>query len=129
MKDRFKKNHSMTGFCRQWIIAVLFTAFVCGCGEGDNIVKKKLDIILTEDLQAIVEGLPKSCLADSLYYSIVSYKPYKEGMYSKMAVVDFYFYKKIKVKITRKYRYYTGARLWDRYSNAYVFIEDSLRTR
>jgi hypothetical protein len=108
-----------------WFFALLCALFLYGCGESEDIIKKKLDVILFSDLKAVTEDLPKNSLLDSTYFTIVSYKAYKDGMYSKMAVVDFYLYKKIKVKITRKYRYYSGTGLWDRYFNANVFIEDT----
>jgi hypothetical protein len=110
---------------RTWIAALLCGCFLFGCGESDALIKKKLEIILTDDLRAITADMPKSSLADSVYYKLLSYKSYSEGMYSKMAVADFYFMKKVKVKITRKYRYYIGYRLWDRYSNAYQFYGDT----
>ncbi|MGB7567413.1 MAG: hypothetical protein WBM07_06120 [Chitinivibrionales bacterium] len=99
--------------------------FLFGCGEKDSVIREKLDAICTSDLKAITADLPKTSLSDSIYYTVVSYKSYSEGRYSKMAVVDFYFLNKVKAKIVRKYRYLEEARLWDRYSNVYTFIEDT----
>ncbi len=113
----------MTG--KAWFAALTCGWLFFGCGESDDLVKKKLEVILADDLRTISADLPKSSLADSVYFTITSYKNYSEGMYSRMAVADFYFMKKVKVKITRKYRYYTGARLWDRYYNAYLFYGDT----
>jgi hypothetical protein len=89
---------------RTWFAAVACGLMLFGCGESDDLIKKKLEMILTEDLRTISADLPKSSLADSVYYKIASYKSYAEGMYSEMAIVDFYFMKKVRVKIIRKYR-------------------------
>jgi hypothetical protein len=110
---------------KAWLTACACGCFIFGCGESDVSVRKKLDIILADDLKAVSADLPKNKLLDSLYYTVVSYKDYSEGMYSKMAVVDFYFLKTVKAKITRKYRYYTAARLWDRYFNVYMLYGDT----
>jgi len=108
-----------------WFAALACGLILCGCGESDNLIRRNLDIILSDDLKAITNDLPKNTVADSVYYTLISYKSYSEGMYSRMAVVDFYFMKNIKVKITRKYRYFTSARLWDRYYNTYQFFGDT----
>jgi hypothetical protein len=99
--------------------------FLFGCGEKDPLIREKLDMICKSDLQAITADLPKTSLADSIYYTIVSYKTYSEGKYSKMAIVDYYFLNKVKAKIVRKYRYLTEAQLWDRYFNVYSLIDDT----
>jgi len=108
-----------------WRIIALCGIFLCGCGEKDAIIRQKLDIILAGDIKAIVADIPKINLLQSPYDSLVSYKTYTQGMYSKMAVVDFYFLKNVKVKIVRKYRYLSSVRLWDRYYNAYIFFGDT----
>lgn len=116
----------MTAVVRNaWLIALAWSLLFCGCGEGDNLIRKKLEIVLDGDLKTITAGLPKNNLMDSVHYTIVSYKSYSEGMYSRMAVVDFYFLNNVKTKITRKYRYLISARLWDRYFNEYRFYGDS----
>jgi hypothetical protein len=104
---------------------VLCGVFLFGCGEKDALIREKLEMICKSDLQAVTEDLPKTSLADSIYYTIVSYKSYSEGKYSEMAVVDFYFLNKVKAKIVRKYRYLKEARLWDRYFNVYTLIDDT----
>jgi hypothetical protein len=96
-----------------------------GCGEKDPIIREKLEYVCKSDLDSIVVDLPKTSLADQVYYSIVSYKTYEEGKYSKMAVVEFYFLKKVRAKIVRKYRYFKEAQMWDRYFNEYSFINDT----
>jgi hypothetical protein len=101
--------------------------FLCGCGERDDFISKKLDIILASDLKAITADLPAEGILSKPFYTIVSYKSYKEGIYSQMAIVDFYCFKNVKVKIVRKYRYLTSARLWDRYFNEYIFYGDTVK--
>jgi hypothetical protein len=108
-------------------LCALCGIFIYGCGESDAIIRKKLNVICVSDLKAITDSLPKTGLLEKPFYSIVSYKAYKEGMYSRMAIVDFYFIKNVKVKIVRKFRYYSGVQLWDRYFNAYTFFDDTAR--
>jgi hypothetical protein len=120
----------MTGVVRNaWLLALAWSVLLCGCGEGDNLISKKLEIILDGDLKAISADIPKNDLMDSIHYTIVSYKSYSDGMYSRMAVVDFYFLKNVKTKITRKYRYFISTRQWDRYFNEYRFYGDSASTK
>jgi hypothetical protein len=114
---------------KAWLLAVVGSILFGGCGESDNLVKKKLDLILKSDLDTITTGVQKSGLLDTPYYEIVSYKSYKEGIYTKLAVVDFYFMKNIKAKIVRKYRYLAEAGLWDRFFNQYQFYGDSALTK
>ncbi len=90
----------------------------CG-GESDELARKKLEVILEDDLKAIIDGIPDSALMEKPRYEIVFYKQYDAWDYSKKAVVDFYFLKNIEKKIVRKYRYHTGKRMWDRYFNEY----------
>jgi len=96
-----------------------------GCRENDAAARQKLHAILKSDLVAIISDVPKSSLADSLYYSLVFYQTFKKGDYTKKAVADFYFLRGIKVKITRKYRYVKEAGMWERYYNVYTFVEDA----
>lgn len=107
------------------VAAVVLSIALLGCGDNDAVARRKLDAILTSDLAVIVSDIPKAGLADSIYYSLVSYQTYKTGDYTKKAVVDFYFMRGIKVKITRKYRFVKEAGMWERYYNVYNFIEDS----
>ena len=109
----------------RFIVSVLCAVFLLGCGERDDLIRRKLDVILASDLKTITADIPMSGLMQTPYYSLVFYKTYTEGMYSKMAVADFYFLKTVKAKITRKYRYLSEARLWDRYYNEYTFFDDT----
>jgi hypothetical protein len=120
----------MTGTAgKKWLLAFALSFLLGGCGESQDLVRKKLNVILDSDLNAITSDLAKSSLADSVHYTIVSYKNYSEGMYTAKAVVDFYFLKKVKAKITRKYRYFVSARLWDRYYNEYKLYGDSTHAK
>ncbi|MBN1309729.1 MAG: hypothetical protein JXA18_17545 [Chitinispirillaceae bacterium] len=102
--------------------ACLFT----GCsGESEKMVRKKLDVICADDLAAIIDSIAVEDLIERPYYTIVSYKQYTEGNYSRKAAVDFYFLKKVSVKVVRKYRYHASIGMWDRYYNKYVFLHDT----
>jgi len=111
------------------LLAVPVILIIVSCsGESDEFARKKLDTILKDDLSAILEGVSDSALIDNPRYELVFYKTYDEGNYSKKAIADFYFMKKIPVKIVRKYRYHVKSRMWDRYYNEYSFINDSAKT-
>jgi len=112
-----------------WFLALAWSLLLCGCSESDNFVQKKFDSILRIDLDTIIAGVQKNGLLDTPYFRILSYKSYNEGIYSKLAVVEFFFLKTIKAKIVRKYRYVTEAGLWDRYFNEYKFYDDSTKTK
>ena len=106
--------------------SLIILIFIGGCTfESGKVVKKKLLVILEDDLNSIVEGIPKENLLDSVYYEIDSLIDYKKKSfkYSKRAVVDFYFFKEVKAKIVRKYRYERQSRKWDRYYNEYKFFD------
>ena len=112
----------MKTLLKSFIILII----IGGCTfESDRVVKKKLLIILEDDLNAIIEDIPKENILDSVYYEIDSLIDYKKKSfkYSKRAVVDFYFFKKVKAKIVRKYRYVRQSRKWDRYYNEYKFYD------
>lgn len=100
--------------------------FIGGCAfESDRMVKKKLLVILEDDLNAIIEDILPENILDSAYYEIDSLIDYRKESfkYSKRAVVDFYFLKGVKTKIVRKYRYERVSRKWDRYYNEYKFYD------
>ena len=114
-----------------WIMKVLLKSLIIlvligGCTiESDRVIKKKLLVILEDDLNAIIEDIPKEHILDSVYYEIDSLIDFKKESikYSKKAVVDFYFLKNAKAKIVRKYRYETVSRKWERYYNEYKFFD------
>lgn len=98
---------------------------VCGClKESDTLIKRKMLVILEDDLKSVVQDIKKEGIADSSFFNIVEYKEYKGGTYTKKAVVDFIIFKDIDVKIVRKYRYHSGAKKWERYFNEYKFYDN-----
>jgi len=105
----------------KWLLPFCF--LFCAClDEKEEVIRQKLDIILKDDLQAIIEDVAVEALLETPYFELVDYREFKEGMYSRMAVVDFYFFNSINMKITRKYRYIKRHGLWDRYYNKYYMI-------
>jgi hypothetical protein len=104
----------------------LLPLFVFCQKESEGLIKQKLTVILKDDLKAICEGISKENLLEKPNYNLVFYKSYDKGLYTRKAVVDFYFLKKVNVKIVRKYRYYGSKRMWDRYYNEYSFLSDSI---
>ncbi len=109
----------------KWSYFIIFFLFIgAGCiVESDKLIKEKLLIILKDDLEALVNDIPKENVADSVYYKIVSYKTFKTGKYTNKAVVDFFFINKIKVKVVRKYRYSAKYCKWERYFNEYKHFD------
>jgi len=105
------------------IFVVVLAVAACLC-ESDRTVKKKLEVILEDDLEAIVEGVAPGGVLDTPYYEIVSYKTYPEGKFTARAEVDFYFLKDVPKKIFRAYRYYRITGQWDRYRNEYRAIRE-----
>lgn len=101
-----------------------YFSFFTGCiSEPEGRIKKKLEIILEDDMVAILEGIADSNLLDPTYYDLHLYQEFKGGKYSRKAEVDFYFLKNINTKIVRKYRYHRDYKKWDRYYNEYQFSE------
>jgi len=96
------------------------------CDESDAMIRGKLDVILADDLAAIVDSMAVSALIEKPYYELISYKEYDEGAYSRMAVADFFFLKPltggVTKKIRRKYRYHRRLGMWDRYHNMYYTV-------
>jgi hypothetical protein len=110
---------------KKYIPLTLFALLFSSCDESDAVIKGKLDVILADDLAAIVDSVAAAALIDKPYYEIVSYKEYDEGAYSRMAVVDFFFLKPLAgmvKKIRRKYRYHRRLGMWDRYHNKYYSV-------
>ncbi|MCL2690214.1 MAG: hypothetical protein FWE57_10275 [Chitinispirillia bacterium] len=95
----------------------------CMClQEKDSVIRQKLNVILKDDLEAILEDVAKEALLETPYFELLEYREYKEGAYSRLAVVDFYFLNSINMKITRKFRYHKKLGLWDRYYNKYYMF-------
>ena len=118
--------------CRAMIFPLFIITGAClfsGCGgESDTMVRKKLEVICKNDLAAIIDSIAVENLLKQPCYKVVFFKKYSEGTYTFKAVVDFYFLKKVRVKVVRKYRYHASIRMWDRYYNEYVFLADSTTT-
>jgi hypothetical protein len=107
------------------IICAVFALACFSCDESDAVIRGKLDVILADDLVAIVDSVAVTALIDKPYYELVSYKEYDEGAYSRMAVADFFFLKPLaglEKKIRRKYRYHRRFGMWDRYHNMYYTV-------
>jgi hypothetical protein len=109
-------------FCGMAVIFLLGSG--CG-GESEESVRRKLEVICADDLAAIIDSIAAEDLIEKPYYEVVFYQHYNEGSYSRKAVVDYYFLEKVRVKVVRKYRYHATIRMWDRYSNEYVFFHDT----
>jgi hypothetical protein len=104
-----------------WSIVV--PTLLSGClPDADQLRDKKFKVILADDLATLIAGVDSVGLADACYYELVEYTTGYEGKFSARAVVDFYFLKKVGVKVVRKYRYHTVLGQWDRYYNKYEFI-------
>jgi len=104
-------------------ILLPFLLFFCMCfDEKDSVIRQKLDVILKDDMEAILEDVAKEALLETPYFELLEYKKYDEGAYSRLAIVDFYFFNSINMKITRKFRYHKRLGLWDRYYNKYYTI-------
>jgi hypothetical protein len=112
------------------IATVLMLSFLsllsCSGNESSEIIRKKLDVILSDDLNAIIEDVSSEGLIEHPCFDLVFYEEYKEGNYSQKAVANFYFLKSINAKIVRKYRYYQKNRMWERYYNEYSFTSDTI---
>ena len=109
---------------------LLMISFQFSCSsEKEEIAKQKLELILPDDMKAIVGGISADALREKPYYQITSYKTYKKGLYSAKAEVDFYFLKKIDVKIIRKFRYHRSKKMWERYFNEYKYFSDTAEAK
>lgn len=102
------------------VVTTIFVFSSC-INEREEIAKEKLKLILPDDLKGIKEGVSADALIDKPYYTITYYNTYKKGLYSAKAEVDFYFLKKLDVKIVRKFRYHRSKKLWERYFNEYRY--------
>lgn len=107
------------------IFALAAFAFLCACAENEEMIRLKLDIILKSDLEAILEDVYEGALLDEPYFELLEYRFYDEGIFSRMAIADFFFLRPFDgkvAKITRKYRYHKRMGLWDRYYNRYYIV-------
>ncbi len=109
-------------------VFVLMILMFCS-NESNKVIRKKLDVILADDMKAILEDVPENGILENPCYDLVFYKEYGTGNYSHKAVAHFYFLKIPNAKIVRKYRYYRRTGIWDRYFNEYSFSPDSSSCR
>lgn len=108
------------------LLSIAIVAFCPHCsGESEAMARKKLDAICEDDLAAIIDSIAVENLIEKPYYKIVEYNRYSEGKYTRKAVVEYFFLRRVAVKVVRKYRYHGSIGLWDRYTNEYVFLHDS----
>lgn len=110
------------------VSAVIACFFISCSGDSEETIRKKLNVICQDDLTAITDSIAAKDLLDTPYFKLAFYKKYKEGKYSRKAIAEFYFLKKVAVKVVRKYRYHASIQMWDRYSNEYVFLHDTSST-
>jgi hypothetical protein len=112
--------------CALFAAVVFALLFLCAsCAEGDDAIRRKLDVILDDDLAAILEDVAAEALIEKPYFELIEYKEYDEGAYSRMAIADFFFIKPaagIVMKVSRKYRYHRRLGMWDRYYNVYKTV-------
>jgi hypothetical protein len=111
----------------RWFLTVVIFSVLTGCmSESDTVVRRKLEVILKDDLATVVSEVKPEIQADKPVYSVIQYTSYTKSIYSAKAVVDFYLFKSVKVKMVRKYRYHSQAKQWERYLNEYRFVHDTL---
>jgi hypothetical protein len=109
-------------------LRVLLVLLAClgGCGgESDNLVRRKLEAILADDLSSLVSELPGTSIADTTYYTVREYRLYDNDKYSVLAVVDFHYLVNDVATVVRKYRYLARYGQWERYYNVYELSRDS----
>ena len=105
---------------RYELLAILALACLMSCGgESEALVRRKLEVILNDDLQSVITELPPASVADSTWYVIREYQHFSKGGFSALAVVDFHFIKGDIARMVRKYRYHRRFGQWERYHNVY----------
>jgi hypothetical protein len=106
-------------------LLMLCSILLASCDESEAVIRGKLDVILADDLAAIVDSVAAAALIDKPRFELVTYKEYDEGAYSRLAVADFFFLRPlagVEKKIRRKYRYHRRFGMWDRYHNMYYTV-------
>jgi hypothetical protein len=105
---------------------IVFVLILCSCAAQkvpERTIRATLDIILADDLASLQKDIPDESKSDSARYDVIEYRVYKEGSYTRLAVVDFYFLNGVSVKVVRKYRYQSVYGKWERYFNEYRFVQ------
>jgi hypothetical protein len=92
--------------------------------ETPETIRQNLEVIARGDLAYIVQEirvLDSTELVPQPSYKVVEYKVLPQSdIYSVKAVVEYYYFKDIKIKQVRKYRYQFRARQWERYDKTLV---------
>lgn len=102
-----------------YLIAFIILSVACTSGISEKRAKEMLDIVLKDDMSAIIDGIDTSGIMKEPYYEYREFKSFEEGKYQYLAVVDFYFLKDIKRKIVRKYRFNKLHLQWERFENVW----------
>jgi len=119
--------HFTTGWVLLAALALLCAGAAGGCaGESDELVRRKLEVILADDLASVVMELPAASVRDSAYYRVTDYRRFPRARYTALAVVEFYFLKGDVAKMVRKYRYHKWYGQWERYVNEYRLTQDTV---
>lgn len=108
----------MIRYMQGWTLLLISSMLFVGCDDG-KMIRNSLDVILDDDLIAVSEGISKDKLLEKPYYKIVEYKAFEDGQFGAKAVVDFYIYRSIKMKIHRKFRFNRSVGKWERYHNVW----------
>ncbi|OGS37452.1 MAG: hypothetical protein A2293_10995 [Elusimicrobia bacterium RIFOXYB2_FULL_49_7] len=115
------------------MIRLLPLLLVLGCSEPEKTARQKLEFILAEDLRFITEEIRQNdsaAILDKPYYRIIEYGVFPNSrIYNRKAVVEFYYFKTIKMIQVRKYRYNPAMMQWQRYDKKLEFHLSSNRQR
>lgn len=100
---------------------LLLTALLAGCGGGNrDRMNDRLVRVLDSDLAAMVSETTKGDTSAALakpYYRVDEYKLTEDNYrFGCRAEVTFFYFKKIRMKQTRKYRYSRIRGEWERYA-------------
>lgn len=108
-------------FKKSCFFTIAFIILFAGCAAGlsEKRAKEMLEVILKDDMAAIIDGVDTSAIMKEHYYEYREFNSYEEGKYQYLAVVDFYFLRDIKRKIVRKYRFNKMYLQWERFENVW----------
>ncbi len=101
----------------------LLALLSCSNPPKEERAKSMLEVVLKDDLAAILLGVDSSAVLDKPHYTITHWKQFEKGTFRYKAEVDFLFLKSINKKISRKYRYSAPHQKWDRYFNEYETVK------
>jgi hypothetical protein len=116
---------------RRWFEAAVLAGLflLAGCAQDTaEAIRQKLETLARDDLQFIVKEislLDTASLALEPRYKIIEYKVLpRSDIYSVKAVVEFYYFRDIKIKQVRKYRYLDKYLQWERYDKQLKVITE-----